>query len=99
VANRHGRAPRARARLQHDLLGRLVGLQEVRDVEEGIVLGGAVVALEVVPAELDQLLAVRDQLPRRAPDEQRRQLQQLHVHAVAVLACARPLAPHLAWSP
>ena len=75
-----------KADLQHDLLGGLVGVEEVADVEEGVVLGGAVVALEVVPAELDELLAVLHQLLRRAPDQQRRQLQQLHLHALPVRA-------------
>ena len=86
------------ARLQDDLLGGLVGIQEVADVEEGVVLGGAVVALEVVPAKLDELLAVLHQLLRRAPYQQRRQLQQLHLHALPVCACAHKShiypAPH-----
>ena len=75
------------AHLQDNLLGGLVGVEEVADVEEGIVLGGAVVALEMVPAELDELLAVLHQLLRRAPDQQRRQLQQLHLHALPIRAC------------
>lgn len=64
--------------LQNDLLGRLVGLQEVADVDEGPLLAGAaVLPLQVVPPVLDQLLAVRVQLLGHVLDQGGGQLQQL----------------------
>eukprot|EP00959_Pyramimonas_sp_CCMP1952_P437494 9159893-Pyramimonas_sp.AAC.1 len=53
--------------LQDDLLRRLVGVEEGAHVDEGPLLAAGVLALEVVPAKLDQLLAVLHQLLRHLP--------------------------------
>lgn len=51
----------------------MVGVQEVADIQEGVVLGRRIVALEVIPAELDELLAVHHQQLGGLLDEERGQ--------------------------
>lgn len=73
-----------RPHLEHDFFRRLVGVEKVADVDEGPLLGGAVLVLEVIPPKLDELLAVLHQLALHLADEQRSQLQQLDADRLLV---------------
>ncbi len=51
-------------------------------IQEGMVLVAGLLSLQVVPAKLDQLLAVRGHAAWQVPHEQGGQLKQLHVDCI-----------------
>ena len=67
------RNPKGASHLERDLLRRHKDTEEVAHVQEGIEATGAVIPLQVVPARLDELLAVGGQLLGHL------QIQQSHI--------------------
>ena len=70
--------------LQDDLLRRLIRLEEVAHVDEGPLLGAAVLRLEMVPAELDELLAMAHELVGEVTNEKRAETEELNAHGLGV---------------
>ena len=78
------RAEQGDENLEHDLLGSLVRLQKVADVDERPLLAADVLGFEVVPTKLDELLAVSHELVGEVADEQRAHAQELNPQGVRV---------------
>jgi len=79
----------AETHLEHDLLWSCIGVKEMADVLEGVVFDRTVILLQIVPAKLDKLFPVLNQLPRGPPDHQRCHLEQLHLHSVTIGSCTK----------
>lgn len=68
--------------LQDDLFWSLICLQEVADIQEGVVLVAGLLPFQVVPAKFDELLAVGGHAAWQVAHQQRRQLKELHVDCI-----------------
>lgn len=68
--------------LENNLFWSLVCLQEVADVQEGMVLVAGLFPFEVIPSKLDELLAVGGHAAGQVAHHQRCKLKQLHVDGV-----------------